>query len=224
MAGLVRFSSLIKNHVTAQFNRICRLPPKTPSVSNNFSTKPSWELDTNVIKDVILYSHENPRFHKVLNIFALSQLFIWIYLAEFSLSLKDAPVNKETEKIENLPWYRKINMGENKFKNGITTMCVTIGMLMLGGSWLYSLKSIRNIVLRKGGKSVTIVTYGPFNKIRYIDAPLKNVSATQSRARSPVHLPLKVKGYMGFFMVDMKGQFKNIPLFDATVGLKRSLK
>ena len=49
------------------------------------------------------------------------------------------------------------------------------------------------------------------------------MSAAQSRSRATVSLPLKVKGSTGYFMIDMKGEFKNIPLFDATVGLKRIL-
>lgn len=49
------------------------------------------------------------------------------------------------------------------------------------------------------------------------------MSAAQSRSRATVSLPLKVKGSTGYFVIDMKGEFKNIPLFDATVGLKRIL-
>lgn len=40
---------------------------------------------------------------------------------------------------------------------------------------MFSLKAVKNIVLRKGGKDVTFITYAPFNKIRYLDTPLKNV-------------------------------------------------
>ena len=41
---------------------------------------------------------------------------------------------------------------------------------------MYSLRAVKNIVLRKGGKDVTFITYAPFNKIRYFDTPLKNVN------------------------------------------------
>lgn len=97
--------------------------------SSRFSTKHSWEVDTNVTKDVVLYSHHNKQFHKYLNLFALTQLGFWLYLAEFSLStLKDVPVQKpETE--TDLPWYRSINLGENKYRRGITTLCIAVGEL-----------------------------------------------------------------------------------------------
>ena len=47
---------------------------------------------------------------------------------------------------------------------------------------------------------------------------------SSSGGRAPVQLSVKVKGYMGYFLVDMKGDFRNGALFDATVGLKRILK
>ncbi|XP_057365829.1 transmembrane protein 223-like isoform X2 [Daphnia carinata] len=138
------------------------------------------------------------------------------------LSFTNVPVPKQDSN-SNLPWYRSINLGEEKYRRGITGVCLALGVLILGGSWMFSLKSIKNIVLRKGGKDITIITYAPFNKIRYVETPLRNVSATQSRSRAPVSLPVKVKGYMGYFVIDMKGEFKNPTLFDATVGLKRIL-
>lgn len=44
----------------------------------------------------------------------------------------------------------------------------------------------------------------------------------RSRARSS--LPLKVKDYYMHYVLDMKGDFKNEALFDATAGLKRNLR
>jgi hypothetical protein len=98
--------------------------------TSRFSTKHAWEIDTNVTKDVVLYAHHNPKFHKLLNIFALTQLGFWLYLAEFSLStLKDVPVSKQKSESSNsnLPWFRSINLGENKYRRGITTVCVALG-------------------------------------------------------------------------------------------------
>ena len=94
------------------------------------STKAPWEVETNVVKDVVLYSYENARFHKILNLFAITQFIFWIYLAEFSMStLKDAPTDKQetSENDQDKPWYRKVNLGENKFRTGITTMCIAVG-------------------------------------------------------------------------------------------------
>lgn len=38
----------------------------------------------NLAKDVIVYKYENPRKFKVLNFFAISQLFFWCYLGHWS--------------------------------------------------------------------------------------------------------------------------------------------
>ena len=107
---------LLKNSAVKKLNK------------SRFSTKQAWEIDTNVQKDVILYTHNNERFHKYMNIFAITQLGFWLYLAEFSMStLRDVPVAKK-ESDSDLPWYRSINLGENKYRRGITTLCIAVGM------------------------------------------------------------------------------------------------
>lgn len=89
----------------------------------------------------VLYNHDNARFHRVLNIFAVAQFFFWMYTAQFAATtLRDIPVNKDSLTSDDLPWYRKINLGENKFRNGITILCVTVG-------W-YSDSFLKIIILR----------------------------------------------------------------------------
>ena len=112
---------------------------------SRFSTKQVWEIDTNVTRDVVLYAHHNPQFHKLLNIFALTQVGFWLYLAEFSVStLKDVPVSKQDESSNsNLPWYRSINLGENKYRRGITTMCVALGRLV---KFIISIKHLYHMI------------------------------------------------------------------------------
>lgn len=50
------------------------------------------------------------------------------------------------------------------------------------------------------------------------------MSAVQLRSKASNQLPIKLKGYKIYFLVDLKGELKNPALFDATVGLKRILK
>jgi len=228
MSGLIRFSSKLREIYwkTAPSRIFCftSLNRNVGQVAKS-TGKLHWEVNTNITKDVVLYNHDNARFHRVLNIFAVAQFFFWMYTAQFAATtLRDIPVNKDSLTSDDLPWYRKINLGENKFRNGITILCVTVGSMILGGSWMYALKTVQTIVLRKGGKHVTFITHGPFNKLRYLHLPVDHVSAAQSRAGAAVNLPLKVKGYSwGYFLIDMRGQFHNPVLFDATVGLKRIL-
>lgn len=88
---------------------------------------------------------------------------------------------------------------------------------------MYTLRSVRFLILRKGGQSVSFVTYGPFNRNRIMTVPLKYISAEESRAMARVQLPIKVKNKSLFYVLDMRGEFRNPQLFDYTAGLKRRL-
>lgn len=95
----------------------------------NRSTRP-FDTNTNVVKDVILFKYENPKFFKYMNIFGISQLLFWTYLAHFAFTtLKDAPVN--TSSNTEPAWYEKINLGENKYRNTITILSFLIGKPVL---------------------------------------------------------------------------------------------
>ncbi|XP_067634043.1 transmembrane protein 223 [Eurosta solidaginis] len=183
---------------------------------------PTHEVNTNVAKDVILFKYENPKYFNVLNIFALSQFVFWTYLSHYAFtSLKDAPVQQIPG--EELAWYDRINLGENKYRNGITTLCFLIGYGILCGAWLFTLRSVRYLILRKGGNDITFVTYGPFNKNRIMTVPLRCISAQQSRDTARTFLPIKVKNRSLFYVLDMRGEFRNTQLFDYTAGLKRRI-
>lgn len=87
--------------------------------------------------------------------------------------------------------------------------------------WTFTLKSVRYLIALKNGKDVSIVTYTPFGKNRIIDVPIRCISAQESRQTAKVYLPLKVKNMNLFYILDMKGEFKNTKLFDSVIALKR---
>lgn len=89
--------------------------------------------------------------------------------------------------------------------------------------WMYTLRSVRYLILNKGGKQLTFVTYTPFGRNRIMTVPVQNVCCKESRNLAKVQLPLKIKNRMMHFMLDMRGEFKNPLLFDSTAGLKRNL-
>lgn len=131
MAALIKLSSFFRQWpplLSRHLNYLKDISTAKKCVNHTKCyTKAAWEIDTNVAKDVVLYVHHNPVFHKYLNIFALTQLGFWFYLAEFSVStLKNVPVPKQ-EADSNLPWYRSINLGEDKYRKGITTVCIFLG-------------------------------------------------------------------------------------------------
>lgn len=185
------------------------------------TTRTIHDVNTNVIKDVILFKYENPKFYMYMNIFAVVQYIFWSYLGIFAFSsLRDAPVDK-SKITEDTPWFRKINLGENKYKNGLGIIAVVIGTGSLGIIWMYTLKSVRFLILNKGGRNLTFVTYTPFGKNRIIKIPIDHVCCKESRLNARVQLPLKVKNYWMHFMLDMRGEFRNPLLFDSTAGLMR---
>lgn len=123
---------------------IARIPaqiPKVPAVQQlraSFSTScrlaanpvasRAYDINTKVVKDVMLYKYENPRFYRILNIFAITQFLFWGYLSHFAYTtLRDTPVPEG--KTDELAWYERINLGENKYRNGIAIMSFVIGKI-----------------------------------------------------------------------------------------------
>lgn len=105
-------------------NRMCIVRHQLPFHTVFVSTS-AFEVNTKVVKDVILYRYENPKFFRTVNIFALCQFGFWTYLSHFAFTtLKDAPVPKDKD---SLPWWRRINLGENKYRNGLTVLSFLIG-------------------------------------------------------------------------------------------------
>lgn len=89
--------------------------------------------------------------------------------------------------------------------------------------WTFTLRSVRYLIANKNGKDVSLVTYTPFGQNRIIQVPIRCISAQESRQSAKVYLPLKVKGKRLFYILDMKGEFKNTKLFDQSIGLSRKL-
>ncbi|XP_066960599.1 LOW QUALITY PROTEIN: transmembrane protein 223 [Macrobrachium rosenbergii] len=174
-----------------------------------------------VEKDTLLYRYDNGRFIKFINIFAISQFVFWSYLSHFAFTMmKDLPISEEEKANPKLPWWRKINFG--KYRNGITVGCFGVGWGTMAIAWMYTLRCVRFLVLKKGGANVMFVTFSPFNRYKSLTVPLKEVSARQSRMSSTAYLPLKVKGKYMHFILDMRGEFLNTRLFDYSAGLQRN--
>ncbi|KAH8369936.1 hypothetical protein KR093_001513 [Drosophila rubida] len=231
MSNLVNFAlrhgaNYLKRH-TLQ-NLRCAVPVithKLPALTTPIRTQSSraaFDMSTNVPKDVMLFKYENPRFYNMLNFFGVCQFVFWTYLSHFAFTtLKDAPVVEKPG--EELKWYQRINLGENKYKNGITICSFLIGYGILFAVWMFTLRSVRFLILRKGGQSISFVTYGPFNRNRIMTVPLKCISAEESRELARVQLPIKVKNKSMYYVLDMRGEFRNPQLFDYTAGLKRRI-
>ncbi|GAB6024373.1 hypothetical protein CHUAL_009539 [Chamberlinius hualienensis] len=196
-----------------------------------------FEVNTAVSKDVILFKYENERYFRYLHFFAFSQLAFWTYLSEFAYSslqhigseeaerkIRDSMPTEETAKTLQLAWWRKINFGENKYRNGITLLFFSLGSGIFGAITLLSRRTVKYLSVLKGGNSVKLQTYSPlWWPSRPIVAPVEHFSCQTSRSSaSASSLPVRIKGFQMFFLLDKSGTFTNSKLFDATAGLKRT--
>lgn len=97
------------------------------------------------------------------------------------------------------------------------------GLVILGFVWTFTLRSVRFLVLKKGGKTVSFVTYGPFGTNRIVNVPLHCVSAVQSRASGASAIPIKVKNMRFHYLLDRQGEYTNPEIFDHVINVKRRL-
>lgn len=86
---------------------------------------------------------------------------------------------------------------------------------------MFSLRSVKYLILRKGGNEVTIVTYTPTGGNRMLTLKLENLSCKDSRTSTTSQLPIQVKGHYLHYVLDMRGEFTNPTLFDQTAGIRR---
>uniref|UniRef100_A0A4X1VKD8 Transmembrane protein 223 n=1 Tax=Sus scrofa TaxID=9823 RepID=A0A4X1VKD8_PIG len=171
-------------------------------------------------RDVLLFEHERGRFFAVLGLFCAGQGVFWASLAIAALARPPAPARPpDTES----PDRGRLDLRSALWRYGLALGCGTIGTLVLSAGLLFSLRSVRSVMLRAGGKQVTLTTHAPFGLGAHFTVPLNQVSCMAHRGEVPAMLPLKVKGRRFYFLLDKAGHFPNTKLFDITVGAYRSL-
>lgn len=89
---------------------------------------------------------------------------------------------------------------------------------------MYTLRSVKFLILRKGGNQISLVTYTPLGANRILTVNLDQVSCKETRTAARSQLPIKIKNHYLHYILDMKGEFRNPALFDYTAGLKRVWK
>lgn len=103
--------------------------------NNRFYSIPGAPLNFDLkqlTKDVIIYKYDNPRYFKLLNIFAYVQFIFWSCMAEFNFrTLRNTPVDENADDYENLPFYKRWNFGSDKFKLSMSLLCIGIGKILI---------------------------------------------------------------------------------------------
>lgn len=182
-----------------------------------------------VAKDVLLFEHDRTRFFRLLAVFCGGQFLFWAYLGHFAFtSLRDTRKYSEPQKVRTELggfFSFEMNLGSNAWRYGFTSGCLIIGGGILALASLFSRRSVSRVILHKGGAKVTVYTQSPLGPQRshHLTVPLSQVACYAHRQESHSFIPLKVKGYKFYFLLDKEGTVNNPKLFDITVGAYRPL-
>ncbi|KAK8773333.1 hypothetical protein V5799_012133 [Amblyomma americanum] len=158
--------------------------------------------------------------------FTVVQLFLWSYMAHYCYAVTDPSEGvpsdvKRSGRVGGLLEFLRERLTTDRYRYGLVALCTTVGSLVVAGSSLFVLRSVRSIVLLKGGQRVWVQTYAPFRDVRGLEVPLEHISCLQSRLRKSSYITLKIKGHWFYFMLDQRGTFPHPRLFDNTVGVSR---
>ncbi|XP_068185438.1 transmembrane protein 223 [Antennarius striatus] len=181
--------------------------------------------------DVTLFQHDRTRFFRLLAFFCGGQFVFWTYLGHFAFTQlrqtggargkgkAEAPTTTGLAGI----WSFEMNLGTNSWRYGFALGCLTIGMGIVGLGVLFCRRSVSRIVLHRGRRMVTVSTQSPLGpgRGRTISVPLSQVAGYAHRNEAPSFVPIRIKGYKFYFLLDKEGTFNNAHLFDATVGAYR---
>uniref|UniRef100_A0A4W6FPC3 Transmembrane protein 223 n=1 Tax=Lates calcarifer TaxID=8187 RepID=A0A4W6FPC3_LATCA len=184
-------------------------------------------VSTRPISDITLFEHDGTRFFRLLSVFCGGQFVFWTYLAHFAYTgLRNiGGSEKQTEKGKAVAsttttglagmWSFEMNLGSNTWRYGFTLGCLVIGAGIVGLGTLFCRRSVSQLVLRRGGRMVTVCTQSPFGpgRGRRITVPLSEVACYAHRQQTPLF----------YFLLDKNGTLNNARLFDVTVGAYRQL-
>ncbi|XP_061580508.1 transmembrane protein 223 [Cololabis saira] len=199
-------------------------------------TPPGRGFSTQPPRDVALFEHDRTRFFRLLSLFCGGQLVFWTSLAHFAFTgLRDTsarpagdgaaaprPATTTTMGLAGIGSF-EVNLGSAAWRYGFTVGCLAVGAGIVGLAALFCRRSVSQVVLHRGGRTVTVRTQSPLGpgRGRAITVPLAQVACHAHRQESPSFIPLRVKGHKFYFLLDKEGTVNNTRLFDTTVGAYR---
>ncbi|XP_043274271.1 transmembrane protein 223 [Venturia canescens] len=170
----------------------------------------SLDLNTTVSNNVLLYKYERPKLFTFLNWFSPFQCVFWVWISYYLYTISPERTNSLFEYFKQY-WGWVIACGLAAFLGTTSTVLI----------WAFTSRSIKYIILKPGGQTVTILTYRPWKGNIGITFPLSDITPKMSRKEMINYMPIKVKGRRLFYIIDSGGEFVNPKLYDFTIGLKR---
>ncbi|XP_032675025.1 transmembrane protein 223 [Odontomachus brunneus] len=169
------------------------------------------DIDTNVKNNVILYKNENYRHTRFLNIFAIAQLIGWSILAIYTYTPSFFDIFCTDI---NLPDY----VNKHIFRLTFFILSIFIGPSAFVVISVLCRRTVRYIILHKGGKIVTLTTSNLWNKDCNMQVPISMIRCVNQRSDGTSVVSLKLKHKSFHYLLETKGTFLNPELFDHTLG------
>ncbi|XP_051155827.1 transmembrane protein 223 [Leptopilina boulardi] len=168
-----------------------------------------------ILNNVLIFKFERSTTYKVVITFAFIQLFGMITMANniYRTFCKDLFDETKT-------WRQKL--ATHPFSLLAIFIGCTCGPVIFLSIIFFASRTVRRIILHKGGNRVTIVTYNVIPSRQIFTESLENMSCNGSRGIRST-LPLVIKGKRFYYFIDTDGDVLNEDLFDFTVGVKREL-
>ncbi|XP_015590821.1 transmembrane protein 223 [Cephus cinctus] len=208
------FNSISRLKIRVENNKIIPKPGNRQlSTKQVSSVERPYEVNTNVANNVILYKFEKDRFHKLLTIFGFSQLFGWLTISYY-IYISYCKNLFETEN-----WIDHVK--ENPVRFFLLVSSTMLGVLSYGVIHFLITRSIKYVILCKGGKQFMIATYHPIKQTTVKTIPIESVTLRTSRSEGKNVIALKIKGSPLYYLLDSQGVYTNPKLFDYTAGVKR---
>jgi len=183
-----------------------------------------YDVEGVVTKDILLFRYEDQTKVFRTNMVAMSMMPIFGYLGYFCYSLKSTVEPFKEQVMDNT----KINF----LLDNVSTASRGVGIAFflfgagLSSYWVVrTMNTVKKLVLRKGGKYVSIQTYGLIGAGgRVQNIPVVQCSGIQHKFYGKHRFFIKVKDHSFKYQFNLEdGVVTNKPLFDRTVGISRTV-
>ncbi|XP_076384797.1 transmembrane protein 223 [Megalopta genalis] len=170
--------------------------------------------NTNIQNNVLLYKRESYAFY-FLRFFGFGSLMLSARLVYelYNEKFKDT-------------WETSTSIKEYIRINGFNILFVIYGALagplILWTVYIVCSRYVKYIILHKGGKEVSIITYHLFKEEAALKIPTREVQTVTARNETEAYISMKVKGRRLLYLIDTNGTFLNETLFDNTIGIVKS--
>ncbi|XP_014213361.1 transmembrane protein 223 [Copidosoma floridanum] len=172
-------------------------------------------INTKIKNNVMLYRLEKDIFIRGSLLFGIVAMIGCLFMADSVYMVLCKDLFNPT-----IPW--KTRLYDNIFPVSAVIIGILAGPLILTAVWFITVRTVKYVVLHKGGENVTIVTYHPLFNFKKMTVPLSHVDCKTSRTEAKSYAMIKLKEKKYQFLIDKTGTFVNPELFDCTVGASRA--